>query len=732
MKRISSIFNLKKPKSLLDKSMILCVVMLLILLMYAVGFNAYVSTIHQRNYNDQINAEFNSLAAAMRVQQNNIMSIQHSLSVDTDVSSIYTRRLHGADEKDVHLRQYIMEMTETLENYVEANSQINGVYIAMPDVDMVISNEGTGTIASFGLSHVCSELESVLNGELARWNSGIFVGQMSSMYKVPDVYSDMVYYCWSENSYSAVIVLMSRNFLDNELRQRCVGKDMDVYVLNESGDLYASWNQSGVVMADEEAMALYEEADTTISLNGENYTVQKTKVGELYVMALFGHDVLSSMMASGRYVLLLVGFMMLLAVGMVHFAIRRIFYSPLKELLAAYDTEFESMERDEYMQLENVMHSMTVNLQSMEQQIRENEQNMRIKTTDTINTITWEQFGSMVHKWEMFCVFMLVVEDENGKLNINECHSFCRELGRQLEISIVYDRGNVMTGIAGYRDEQEFRAETHKALQEIASKGMFASMGVSLSHRDVQELALAHEECRSAFYARRSDILRIFAVEDQGISSYFNMSLMQQTALASCVASGSVDSVVKCLNAIYTENAEQDNYWHARLSGFLMDLLAVLASNHNVALKQVFDDGSGWIFSHNTELMKRHVYEAYSGLTSMLGGRQDDVIEKVKGYVEEHIADDITLSDAANHVNRSYNYISMRFSEVTGVMFSEYVQKRRIDIACQRLKNTNMSVAEIADSVGYRIPSSFIRLFKKEIGITPGQYREAHCDGHNR
>ena len=57
--------------------------------------------------------------------------------------------------------------------------------------------------------------------------------------------------------------------------------------------------------------------------------------------------------------------------------------------------------------------------------------------------------------------------------------------------------------------------------------------------------------------------------------------------------------------------------------------------------------------------------------------------------------------------------------------FTVYLQKRRVATAMRLLAETEESVAQVARLVGYELTGSFIRLFKKEIGMTPGQYRDS-------
>ena len=77
----------------------------------------------------------------------------------------------------------------------------------------------------------------------------------------------------------------------------------------------------------------------------------------------------------------------------------------------------------------------------------------------------------------------------------------------------------------------------------------------------------------------------------------------------------------------------------------------------------------------------------------------------------------------AQEVLFSPYYVSRLFKEELGLTFIEYLTKIRIDAAKRLLLETNMTVSEISDLVGYQDPSYFTKVFKKREGVTPTQFR---------
>ena len=84
---------------------------------------------------------------------------------------------------------------------------------------------------------------------------------------------------------------------------------------------------------------------------------------------------------------------------------------------------------------------------------------------------------------------------------------------------------------------------------------------------------------------------------------------------------------------------------------------------------------------------------------------------------------DITLEDLAEKFYLSKPYISKYIKEKSGITFGEMVKKIRMKKAKSLLKGSNMTVENIALSVGYQNVEHFNRLFKKAYNMTPIQFR---------
>ena len=101
----------------------------------------------------------------------------------------------------------------------------------------------------------------------------------------------------------------------------------------------------------------------------------------------------------------------------------------------------------------------------------------------------------------------------------------------------------------------------------------------------------------------------------------------------------------------------------------------------------------------------------------------DGKVRKAQEYIKRNYNKFISLKDAAQMCYMSPKYFSRIFKEKTGKSFSEFRVGLRIDAAKQILTKGGRSISQIAYTVGYQNPDSFMKMFKKNTGFTPTEYR---------
>ena len=157
-----------------------------------------------------------------------------------------------------------------------------------------------------------------------------------------------------------------------------------------------------------------------------------------------------------------------------------------------------------------------------------------------------------------------------------------------------------------------------------------------------------------------------------------------------------------------------------------------------------FDDGPSGRFTRRllegleardakaTFLLCGYRLEQYGGLAAEMASAGHEL--GVHGYSHRdwrtlsrrNLAEEIHLEEVAREAAMSSAYFSTLFKKLNGMTLWEYVQSRRIELAAEKLLNTDRNVGEIAMECGYNSISNFNRSFKTVTGQTPVAYRKAN------
>jgi AraC-like DNA-binding protein len=103
-------------------------------------------------------------------------------------------------------------------------------------------------------------------------------------------------------------------------------------------------------------------------------------------------------------------------------------------------------------------------------------------------------------------------------------------------------------------------------------------------------------------------------------------------------------------------------------------------------------------------------------------------LSRVQAYIDENVCEPITLEDLAATAGLSRRYFSRQLQAATGLSPHEYVLRRRIGRAQQRLAATADPLVDIGLSVGFQTQAHFTTVFKKFVGYTPLQWRREQPD----
>jgi AraC-like DNA-binding protein len=116
--------------------------------------------------------------------------------------------------------------------------------------------------------------------------------------------------------------------------------------------------------------------------------------------------------------------------------------------------------------------------------------------------------------------------------------------------------------------------------------------------------------------------------------------------------------------------------------------------------------------------------EKNSQNSSILNLVSDQYISRSIDAIHHHPEKKWTIDELAATAGLSRTVYSKRFKQISGMTPHNYLTHWRMEIACELLKNTDKTTAEIAEAIGYQTNEHFQKAFKKQNGITPSRFRK--------
>lgn len=157
--------------------------------------------------------------------------------------------------------------------------------------------------------------------------------------------------------------------------------------------------------------------------------------------------------------------------------------------------------------------------------------------------------------------------------------------------------------------------------------------------------------------------------------------------------------VLKLIHFIGRELEHTDLYWPCRSRSYLLEIL-ILATK--------LLDSTRNLQEHNMNDIPQN-------------------IEKVISYIHNNYKEKITLDQLAVMFNTNRTSLNNQFYKATNLSIIDYIIKLRVKVAATLLRNTLIPISEVMIRVGFNDSSHFWRTFKKNMSLTPKEYREKYC-----
>ena len=111
-------------------------------------------------------------------------------------------------------------------------------------------------------------------------------------------------------------------------------------------------------------------------------------------------------------------------------------------------------------------------------------------------------------------------------------------------------------------------------------------------------------------------------------------------------------------------------------------------------------------------------------------GKARELVLIAKDYLDHNFDRGISVADAASFVYLSQGYFTRAFRDELGISPMGYLMRKRIEKSCELLENNEIKVSGVACQVGFSSPQRFNVAFRKQMGMTPMEYRNSSKDNN--
>ncbi len=305
-------------------------------------------------------------------------------------------------------------------------------------------------------------------------------------------------------------------------------------------------------------------------------------------------------------------------------------------------------------------------------------------------------------------------------------------------IAFQIERNGIAVVFSSYEKYDDIKKVIDDVLLRLENESEYAYFTISVSRKYDESLKIkeVYETLSDlSKYGKLTDETQVLFEEDmEREASRFYFSVEDMGKLSAVLQNGTEDEVLRKVDEIIEYNVRKN------INRFEMYLLCTEIINCAVKLvNRVFytlpkniDIAAVYRSLESADASYEYRSVCADFLHEMIeyikeNKREDDyIISYILDYVENHYAEDIYLNLFAEKLKLTGAYISSYFKEKMNVNLTDYINNYRIKKAVILSENPQNKNKDIAEMVGLPNINTFIRLFKKYTGYTPGEYRKKH------
>lgn len=318
---------------------------------------------------------------------------------------------------------------------------------------------------------------------------------------------------------------------------------------------------------------------------------------------------------------------------------------------------------------------------------------------------------------------------QSGLYNIIES-----KFTEKYEVYIIPSETNTLYVLLNLSDDNEMDSileilENFRQVMDYDKQYMTVKIGIGGIYKNLSGLKKSHHEAVNSV----SNVIGLSHIrinDDSPKLQTYVFGINDENNLLKHLILGHIDDARKDIDGILSNNIRQ-NISDTALMQLYIQILNIVFKV--MRMKKIdYDPDSCGDFHIITEIIKQSIPEVHDTILKyieIIKNHMDATntkvdIQAVISYIDEHYSDELGLETIADNFNTTSKYLSKLIKDKLGVNFVDYLAGIRISAAKKLLSETNKTITEIYEDVGFNNRNTFIRTFKKNTGLTPSEFRK--------
>ncbi|GHU75339.1 hypothetical protein AGMMS49992_19110 [Clostridia bacterium] len=638
------------------------------------------------------------------------------------------------------------ELTNTLRIYKTANSFIDEIGVYYPNIESVITSNGKYDLKTFHSLYI-----KRYNMPFTDWLHALDTTPASSYRLDPEQGMAVITRMdGRKRGLSAVIAIyLNINMLDTYFRQQSALEGGSILVSSADGKTVIARGDNVDVLGQADAI----NGSKLPNSRGYLYTsLVSENNGWRYSFLSPNSRVLEKTNYIVSYSLIVSGVALMLCI-LSALLLSFFQYQPLSRLLGSLyrggDQRYNK--ETEYQFLERHLESLHSDKARMEEQLSAQGIQLGLESlrrlligrnydADSIGELL--QHYGITFSGSLFMV-ITITRDEFGQYT----RAFVRDADELFRTHFLSDRIHTLpvmdTVCCVINSDKQFESSDMQQLALVWERLQNESntqlwFSVSMQHSGLLSLPGAYVEKLTAFDHRKMDGRGgLIYFNDVAFESDFggiNYTNAFDDRFSQILCSGNQGMMNSVLEEIISQNQRQNlTVKQCRLLGYHLCMTYLKTARecqsvYNINLAEIMERLIQYIWVDRIDVLHKHYIQINAMLSKLIMeaglNRNEALVDKIRSIVSARYTDPmLNVNTISDILSLNASYVSRTFAEKTGETLSAHLQSLRIKASLQMLL-TDKPVAEIMEYVGYTNTNTFIRAFKRELGITPGQYRE--------